>query len=88
MNINNYKLINYGDEEPHTATVAEHIASIADELRVCCATNNDINDYIAAADYIEECGATIKALSEHNINDILTVTFRDWAGFILKDEEE
>lgn len=88
MNINNYKLIDYSDEEPHTATVAEHIASIAAELRDVCATNNDIYDFIAAADYIEECGATIKALCEHNKNDIVTVTFRDWAGFILKDEEE
>lgn len=88
MNINNYNQINYSDEEPHTATVAEHIASIAAELRDFCATNNDINDYAAYADYIEECGATIKALSEHNKNDIVMVTFRDWAGFILKDEEE
>ena len=33
MNINNYKTIDYSDNEPHTATVAEHIASIAQDLR-------------------------------------------------------
>lgn len=88
MNISNYKQIDYSDNEPHTATVAEHIASIAKELRDFCQSNNSIYDYMTCADYIEEAGATLNALSNKNTGDIVTITFADWSGFIIKDEEE
>lgn len=88
MNINNYKQIDYSDNEPHTATVAEHIASIAQELRDFCATSTSVYDYMECASYIEEAGATLNALSDKNTGDIITITFADWAGYIIKDEEE
>jgi hypothetical protein len=89
MNINNYKTIDYTDNEPHTATVAEHIASIAKELRDYCATASELWDYIESnADYIQEIGATLQALSDRNPSDIVTITWADWSGYIIKDEEE
>jgi hypothetical protein len=88
MNINKYKAIDYSDNEPHTATAAEHIASIAQELREFCATNTDAEDYATAGDYIRELGETLEALYERNRGDILTLTFADWSGYIIKDEEE
>ena len=80
--------MNYYDNEPHTATAAEHIAAITNELREFCATNNNPEDYAAQAEFIEEIGATLGALYERNRSDIVTVTFADWSGFILKDEEQ
>ena len=88
MNINKYKLIDYTDNEPHTATVAEHIANLARELREFCATANHIEDYTEACEYIEDSGAAINALYDHNMNDIVTITFADWSGFIINEEED
>lgn len=88
MNINKYKAIDYSDNEPHTATVAEHIASIAQELRDFFASNNSVYDYMTCANYIEEAGATLNALSDKNTGDIVTISFADWSGYIIKDEEE
>lgn len=88
MNINNYKRIDYTDNEPHTATAAEHIASIAAELRDYCATTTELWDYIESnADYIQEIGATLQALSDRNQSDIITITWADWSGYIIKDME-
>lgn len=87
MNINKYTLIDYSDNEPHTATAAEHIASIAQELREFCATTTEAEDYAIAADFIIEAGETLNVLYERNAGDILALTFADWSGFIIKDEE-
>lgn len=87
MNINNCTQIDYTDNEPHTATVIEHIASIAQELREFCTTNTEAEDYATAGDFIREAGETLEALYERNRGDVVTITFADWAGFIIKDEE-
>lgn len=88
MNINKYTIIDYTDNEPHTATAAEHIASIAQELRDYCATASELNDFTESnADYIQEIGATLQALSDRNPSDVVTITWADWAGYIIKDEE-
>lgn len=88
MNINNYNQIDYTDNEPHTATAAEHMASIIKELRELFATNTDLTSYIEEANNIQEAAATLNVLAERNASDILTVTFADWSGYIIKDEEE
>lgn len=88
MNINNYKQIDYTDNEPHTATAAEHMASIIKELRELFATNTDLTSYIEEAYNIQEAVDTFNALAERNAGDILTITFADWSGYIIKDEEE
>lgn len=88
MNINNYTQIDYTDNEPHTATVIEHIASIAQELREFCTTNTEAEDYATAGDFIREAGETLEALYDRDRGDVVTVTFADWgAGFIIKDNE-
>lgn len=88
MNINNYKHIDYTDNEPHTATAAEHIASIAAELRDFCATASELSDFTESnADYIQEIGATLQALSDRNPSDVVTITWADWSGYIIKDME-
>ena len=88
MNINKYNQIDYSDNEPHTATVAEHIASIAQELREFCATSTEVQDYATAGEYIREAGETLSALYDHDAGDILTLTFAEWSGYIIKDETE
>ena len=88
MNINNYKRIDYTDNEPHAATVAEHMTSIIKELKELFATNNDLTSYTEEAYNIQEAAATLNALAERNAGDIITVTFADWSGYIIKDEEE
>lgn len=88
MIINNYKQIDYSDNEPHTATAAEHMASIIKELRELFATNTDLTTYTEEAYNIQEAAATLNALAERNAGDIVTLTFVDWSGYIIKDEEE
>lgn len=88
MNINNYKQIDYSDNESHTATAAEHMASIIKELKELFTTNTDLTSYIEEAYNIQEAAATLNALAERNAGDIITVTFADWSGYIIKDEEE
>ena len=80
-------MINYGDEEPHTATVAEHAEQLAQDLREFCATHNNAKDYLDASYYIKEVGAMLEALYDRNKSDIVTLTWRDWSGFVASDEE-
>lgn len=87
MNINNYTQIDYTDNESHTATAAEHMASIIKELREFFATNNDLTSYTEEAYNIQEAAATLNALAERNAGDIVTVTFADWSGYIINDTE-
>lgn len=87
MNINNYKRIDYTDNEPHTATAAEHMASIIKELRELFTTNTDLTSYTEEAYNIQEAAATLNALAERNEGDIVTVTFADWSGYIINDME-
>lgn len=81
-------MINYSDEQPHTATVAEHAESLMLELREFCATNNSFKDYLEASYYIKELGEMLEALNDRNMGDIITITWSDWAGFIANDEEK
>ena len=80
-------MINYGDEEPHTATVAEHAEQLTQDLREFCATHNNAKDYLDASYYIKEVGAMLEALYDKNQGDIITLTWRDWSGFTASDEE-
>ena len=81
-------MIDYTDEEPHTATVKEHIKQLIYDLREFCATNNAIIDYVGASTYIKETGAILEVLNDRNFNDIITLAWHDWAGFIASDEEK
>lgn len=85
--INDYKRINYFDNEPHTATVAEHIANIMQDLKGYMEANTNLYEIMASSDYLEEAGATINALSDRNLKDIVTISYMDWSGYIIKDEE-
>ena len=85
MNINNYTQIDYTDNEPHTATVAEHIASLAQSLREFCATNTEAEDFAYCADAIKEIGETLNTLNDRNRSDVITITFADWAGFLVRE---
>lgn len=80
-------MINYSDEEPHTATVSEHGEQLAQDLREFCATNNNYNEYLDAGLYIKEVGAMLEALSDKNESDTITLTWRDWCGFTVSSEE-
>ena len=80
-------MINYADEEPHTASVKEHAAQLMEDLREFCATHNAAGDYTESAYYIKELGEMLNVLYDHNENDIITITWRDWAGFIAQDRE-
>lgn len=80
-------MINYSDEEPHTATVAEHANQLMQDLRDFCATNNNAKDYLEASYYIKEIGAMLESLYDRNKSDIITLTWRDWSGFVASDEE-
>lgn len=81
-------MINYSDEAPHTATVAEHAEALMLEFREFCSTHNNFNDYLEDSYYIKELGEILEALNDKNMNDVITITWSDWAGFIAKDEEE
>ena len=83
-----YNIMDYSDNEPHTATAAAHIEQLANDLREFCATHNRAQDYADAGDFIQELGATLNALYDRNDSDIITLCWADWSGFILKDEEE
>ena len=80
-------MINYSDEEPHTATVAEHAEQLTHDLSEFCATNSNANDYMAAGAFIKEIGAILEALADKNKSDVITLTWRDWGGFTASDEE-
>lgn len=88
MNINAYKHIDYTDNEPHRATVAEHIASLAQDLREFCATHTEGDDFAYCGDAIQETGETLNALDLRNRDDIITIIFNDWSGYIINDETE
>lgn len=80
-------MINYADEEPHTATVAEHAEQLAQDLREFCANNNNYKEYLDAGLYIKEVGAMLEVLSDKNESDTITLTWRDWCGFTASDGE-
>lgn len=80
-------MINYSDEAPHTATVAEHAEALMLELREFCSTHNNFKDYLEASYYIKETAEMLEALNDRNMKDIITITLTDWAGFIAQDEE-
>ena len=88
MNINKYTLINYNDEEPHTATAAQHIASLADLLRDFCAKHNDAEDYGENGRELENVTGAIATLDELGRDELVTVTYRDWGSFIIKEVEQ
>lgn len=80
-------MINYNDEESHTATVQEHAVQLMEDLREFCATHNTAQDYLDASLYLKEAAEMLDVLAERNAKDIITLTWSDWAGFIAQDEE-
>lgn len=80
-------MINYYDNEPHTATVKEHAEQLMHELREFCSTHNNYKDYLDESDMLREFGEMLEALYNRNENDIVTLTWCDWAGFNTQDEE-
>ena len=81
-------MINYSDEEQHTATVKQHITQLIDDLRNFCDDTFKMQEYLDAAYYIKEVGEMLDVLRDKNLEDNITITWRDWAGFITKDEEK
>ena len=88
MNINRYAIINYNDEEPHTAPAAQHIASLADLLRDFCATHNDADDYGENGRELENIAGAIATLDELCRDELVTVTYRDWGSFTINEVEQ
>lgn len=80
-------MINYADEQPHTATVAEHAEALMLELREFCSTHNSFNDYLENSIYIKELGEILEVLNDRNMNDTIAIIWNDWAGFTASDEE-
>lgn len=88
MNINKYAIINYNDEEPHTASAARHIASLADLLRDFCARHNDADDYGEYGRELENIAGAIATLGELCHDELVTITYRDWGSFIISEVEQ
>lgn len=80
-------MINYYDNEPHTATVKEHAQQITEVLRQFCQSNYDYLDYLTCSNVIKYIGEILDTLATYNLTDIISLTYHEWCGFIIDNKE-